>query len=155
MVAIAKYWDVGSGTWKRIKSARWYDNAGSIWSKKNALKYYDLATDKWIAIETKQPAKLDDDDHETRALWHFDRGSGNICYDSSGNNLHINRIQYAQQPIWANGYFYKSLYFTKDRINAPDHASLYSFANEDDWQIDIVFKLLGSIPSENKVFIGS
>jgi len=31
---------------------------------------------------------------------------------------------------------------------------LYNFADDDDWQIDVVFKLLGSVPSENKVFIG-
>ncbi len=154
MVAIAKYWDVGSGTWKRIKSTRWWDETNSKWSKKNALKYYDLPNTKYVAIETKQPAKLDDDNHITRALWHFDKGSGNICYDSSGNNLNINRVQYAQAPSWASGYFYKSLYFADDRINAPDHGSLYDFANGDSWQVDVVFRLLGSIPSENKVFIG-
>jgi len=36
MVAIAKYWDVGSATWKRIKSTRWWDDGNSKWSKKNA-----------------------------------------------------------------------------------------------------------------------
>ncbi len=154
MVAIVKYYDAGSDSYKRIKSARWRDDANSVWSKKNALKYYDLPNTKYVAIETKQPAKLDDDNHQTRALWHFDTGSGNTCYDSSGNNLHINRIQYAQRPAWAGGYFYKSLYFTDDRINAPDHGSLYNFANSDDWQVDVVFKLLGSTPAENKVFIG-
>lgn len=153
-VAKEKYYDAGSDSYKRVKSSRWRDDAGSVWSKKNALKYYDFANSKWIAIETKQPTKLDDDDHETRALWHFDKGSGNTCYDSSGNGLDINRVQYAQQPVWASGYFYKSLYFTDDRINAPDHGSLYDFANGDSWQIDVVFRLLGSAPGENKVFIG-
>lgn len=148
MVTLLKRWDGSAYQW--VKSVRY--RSGATWSKVVAPRVRTGGI--WRPVETRQPAVLIGDGYETRALWHFDVGSGNICYDSSGHGLNINRVQYAEQPAWASGYFYNALHFTDDRINAPDHGSLYDFANGDTWQVDVVFKLMGSAPSENKVFIG-
>lgn len=148
MVTLLKRWDGSAYRW--VKSVRY--RSGAAWSKVIAPRV--RVNGIWKPVETRQPAVLIGDGYETRALWHFDTGSGNTCYDSSGHGLNINRVQYAEQPAWATGYFYKALYFTDDRINAPDHGSLYDFTNSDTWQIDVVFKLLGGIPPDNKVLIG-
>lgn len=147
MVAILKRWNGSS--WVQTKAARYWN--GSKWKSKT-LKYWNGSI--WVAAETKQPAAICDADIITRALWHFDEGAGNYCYDDSGNGLTINRVQYAQQPSWVSCLHYNGLYFSDDRINAPDHASLYDFSNSDDWQIDVIFKLSGTPSPTGYVFVG-
>jgi hypothetical protein len=47
------------------------------------------------------PPWVNENDHATVGLWHFDEGSGDVCYDSSGNDNDgslIGGVQWVDPP---------------------------------------------------------
>jgi len=112
--------------------------------------------EEWISFINNKPygISLSDCDYTIQALWHFDEGSGDFIEDSSPNDIHLDRTLYAQAPSWINRDDYTALYFNPARLKAS-HSSAFKFLNSDKYQIDVVFKLTGSVPSINKVFCGT
>lgn len=162
-LGIGKYYDIATGTFKRFKSIRYWDAPNNKWEHvrgdgsvvKGGFKYYSIADSKWWQIEVRQLMPLNQPGlYHCGALWHFDEMAGDIIEDFSGHGLDINRNSYAEKPEWAEGYFYGAMYFTNDRLIVPIGAYQHPYSNAHNWQIDVVFKLLGSVPAENKVFIG-
>jgi len=160
-VGTLKYYDAEEEIFKRAKSARYWDALNSKWEHvrgdgsvtKGGFKYYDVSDSKWWTVEVRQPMPLNQPSfYHTAILWHFDEMTGDIVEDYSGhdNDLRLNR--YAQQPQWVEGYFYGALHFTNDRLFA-DGGDYHNYRDDQNWQIDVIFKLLGSAPGENKVFL--
>jgi len=59
------------------------------------------------------------------AYWNFDEGSGNIAYDSSGNEFH----GHIYSPVWTDGICGKAMQFNgiNSYVNIPDSDALSNF----------------------------
>jgi hypothetical protein len=168
MTTLLKYYDLSSSSYKIAKGIKYYDENNTTWEypkgdgtdNVGGFRYYNKANDCWVPIDARQPQLLNhiigsSDLYHTLALWHFDENDDTII-DYSGHGLDLSRTRYAQSPAWSsNGYFNTyCLRFTDDRLTASS-GKFTSLSNSHNWQIDVVFKLSGSAPSDNKVFFGT